>query len=91
VGEPSPSLQDAVIDAVCAACSLTRIHVDPDARLTELGMDSVSMMAVVVHIEAAFGVTLPTESVLELLTASTVSQLEARLALVIEEQHATAQ
>ncbi len=55
-------------------------HVKRESKLTELGIDSLSMMQIVGELETELGVTIPDEDLVELVTVGDLCQkVEARL------------
>ena len=55
-------------------------HIKRESKLTELGIDSLSMMQIVGELETELGVTIPDEDLVELVTVGDLCQkVEARL------------
>jgi len=55
-------------------------HVKREAKLTELGIDSLSMMQIVGEMETELGITIPDEDLVEITTVGDLcKKVEARL------------
>ena len=73
------SLTSLVVGALCAACNVDPASVDSNTSLIEMGMDSLSLTAVVTQVEAAYGCELSAEQILELFQAESIQDLLERL------------
>jgi len=74
-----------LVEFVCSTIALAcnRSAVEPQARLLDLNMDSLTFVSVLAQIEAVYDVELDPDERLELLTAVQVSELIGRLQHIV--------
>jgi acyl carrier protein len=81
--EPAGRLRDFVVEMIASACNADPAAIDMQAPLLDLGLDSLSLLAVVSQVEASYGVELLAEDTAGVLGAACVADLikamEARL------------
>ncbi|MGE0811883.1 MAG: acyl carrier protein [Vicinamibacterales bacterium] len=68
-----------VQDAIASVCNLDRAKVALDAKLTDLGVDSLAAAEVLVELEIAFGRDLPVDALRKLDGAETVRDIARQL------------
>jgi len=62
-------LDDLVITTLAAACNIERAQLSPETGLDEIGLDSMSLVALVAQLEALYGCQFESEQVLGLFEA----------------------
>jgi acyl carrier protein len=78
------SIEEAIIDAIAAACPAASATITRSTRLLDLGMDSLTLVTVLSQIEILYGVAFETDEVVELLGAEDVSELIATVARTLD-------
>jgi acyl carrier protein len=74
------SVEEAVVAAIAAACRLAPATVTRASVLLELGMDSLTLVAVLSQIEAALETRFDADDVASILRARYVAELVAAVA-----------
>ena len=76
--------RDFVVDMIGAACNVDPSGIDLQTPMLDLGLDSLSLFAVVSQVEASYGIDLMSDGAIDLFAATCVADLlaamEARLA-----------
>jgi acyl carrier protein len=76
-------LAELVASAISSACNIERSAIAPETPLYNLGVDSVSMMAVVAQVQMRYEVELTSDQIMELFDASRVEDAVSLLGQVI--------
>ena len=77
--EPVTDLENLVRRAISKICDIDPARVQPDAKLDELGVDSLAAAEVLVEIEITLGRELPVDVLRQLDEADTVRTIAAHL------------
>lgn len=72
-------LCELVCSYLASACNVERSEVRLDTKMLDLNMDSLTFVAVLAQVEAVYQIQMTPESILELLTASSIRDLVAQL------------
>ena len=74
---------DLLRDAIAKVCNVDVARVRPDAKLADLGVDSLSAAEILVEVEIRLGRDLPVDVLRRLDKADTVGDIAAQLRLVV--------
>jgi acyl carrier protein len=79
----TPSLQEKVCSAIALARNFDQASISPDDNVHDLGLDSMSIVALLAELEAAYGVEFGADRIIEMLQANTVRDLTAVVGQVV--------
>ncbi|HEX5421711.1 MAG TPA: acyl carrier protein [Gammaproteobacteria bacterium] len=74
-------IESFVLRVLAAACRAHPAALDPQTSMAELGMDSLTLVAVLSQVEAAYGLEFTTDDTLALMGAGDVGELVAAIEL----------
>jgi acyl carrier protein len=77
-------LDEIVVSAIAVACNIERSAIAVDANMLELGIDSITMTAIVAQVQASYDVQLETDDVVELLNAPRVADVLSLMKKALE-------
>jgi acyl carrier protein len=73
-------LQEFVQSAVARACNIDPAALNPQTQLSDIGLDSIALVAIVSQLETAYDLRMSAVDTLDLMTAVTLGELVEQLA-----------
>lgn len=70
-------IDEAILSAIAVACNLDRSSITVDASMLDLGVDSVTLIAIIAQIQARFDVHIGENELVELFDAPLVREFIA--------------
>ena len=71
------SLKTTVLGAIADACNLSAAEITVDMNIQDLGLDSWAITAIVAQLEAAYGIEVSTDQLIDLMQAEFVRDFVA--------------